>query len=151
MENKETKKLYRSKKDKVVAGVCGGLGEYFLVDPIIFRILFVALAFIDGISIFIYILLAIIVPMKGSEEKETKDFEEKVKVKAESLKVEAEEFAETVRTKDFSTKRNTVALIVIASGFVLLAREFVPMPWLNGDTVAAIVLILLGVYILKRR
>lgn len=39
------KKLYRSKTDKKVLGVCGGLGEYFNVDPTLFRFLFVAAFF----------------------------------------------------------------------------------------------------------
>ena len=41
----ETKKLYRSKKDRVFAGVCGGIGEYLGVDPTVIRLLAVILGF----------------------------------------------------------------------------------------------------------
>jgi phage shock protein PspC (stress-responsive transcriptional regulator) len=36
----ETKKLYRSRKNKVIAGVCGGLGEFFKMDPVFWRLIF---------------------------------------------------------------------------------------------------------------
>lgn len=43
----ETKKLYRSKKDRVFAGVCGGIGEYLGVDPTVIRLLAVILGFTE--------------------------------------------------------------------------------------------------------
>ena len=58
----EETKLYRSKRDRVFAGVAGGLGDYFNVDPIIFRIGFIALTLGVGSGILIYILLWIFVP-----------------------------------------------------------------------------------------
>lgn len=57
-------RLYRSQKDKMVAGVCGGLAEYFDVDPVIIRIAFVAATILSGMGIIVYILLWIIVPYK---------------------------------------------------------------------------------------
>ncbi|MBN1695435.1 PspC domain-containing protein [candidate division WOR-3 bacterium] len=58
------KKLYRSKKYRAIAGVCGGLGEYFDIDPIIFRMIFIALLVNGGAGIIIYILMWIFVPAK---------------------------------------------------------------------------------------
>ncbi|MDP4291482.1 MAG: PspC domain-containing protein [Bacteroidota bacterium] len=58
----EETRLYRSKRDRVFAGVAGGLGEYFNVDPIIFRIGFIALTLGAGTGVLIYILLWIFVP-----------------------------------------------------------------------------------------
>ncbi|MCR4324778.1 MAG: PspC domain-containing protein [Candidatus Curtissbacteria bacterium] len=61
------KKLYRSRKDKVFAGVLGGLGEYFDVDPTILRLAFVALVILTGIfpGVILYIISVFIVPRKG--------------------------------------------------------------------------------------
>lgn len=56
------KHLYRSTSNKVFGGVAGGLGEYFAVDPVIIRILFVILVFAGGASILIYPLLWIAIP-----------------------------------------------------------------------------------------
>jgi len=56
-------KLYRSSADRKIAGVCGGLGEYFKIDPIIFRIIFVVLLF-TGVGFLTYIIMWIFVPKK---------------------------------------------------------------------------------------
>jgi phage shock protein C len=50
------------KKDKKLLGVCGGLGDYFDVDPTIVRILFVAGVLLFGSGILLYIIMAIIMP-----------------------------------------------------------------------------------------
>ncbi|MDH7515587.1 MAG: PspC domain-containing protein [Bacteroidota bacterium] len=55
------KKLYRSRRDRIIAGVAGGLAEYFEVDPVLVRLIFVVLTFIHGIGVIGYILLWIIV------------------------------------------------------------------------------------------
>ncbi len=56
------KKLFRSRKNKVVAGVAGGIAEYFDIDPVFVRIGFVLLTVFHGAGLIIYITCAIIVP-----------------------------------------------------------------------------------------
>jgi len=58
------KRLHRSRTDKMIGGVCGGLGEYFNIDPTIIRILWVVLAVVPlpGSAILAYIILWIIMP-----------------------------------------------------------------------------------------
>lgn len=59
------RRLYRSDENRMVSGVLGGLGEYFNIDPTIFRLLFVAgLFFSGGTLIIIYIIAMIIIPNK---------------------------------------------------------------------------------------
>lgn len=55
------KRLTKSKKERMLFGVCGGLGEYFGIDPTFIRLAFAALA-LQGIGIVLYIILAIIMP-----------------------------------------------------------------------------------------
>ena len=55
------KKLVRSKNNRMICGVCGGIGEYLNVDPTIIRLLAVILGF-SGTGIFAYIVAAIIMP-----------------------------------------------------------------------------------------
>lgn len=57
-----TRKLYRSKTDRKVAGVCGGLAQYFNIDPTLIRVLFVVLAVFGGSGLLLYLALWIIVP-----------------------------------------------------------------------------------------
>ena len=59
----ERNKLYRSSKNKVIGGVCGGLGEFFNIDPTIIRILFILFVFIGGGTILLYLISLIIVPL----------------------------------------------------------------------------------------
>lgn len=56
------KKLYRSRDDRVLAGVCGGIAKYLGVDPTIVRIIAFLLIVPGGLSIWAYIALAIIIP-----------------------------------------------------------------------------------------
>ena len=58
------KKLYRSVTDKMVGGVCGGLAEYFDIDPVIVRLIFVLAVIFGGSGILAYIILWIIIPEK---------------------------------------------------------------------------------------
>jgi phage shock protein C len=57
-----TRKLYRSKTNRQLAGVCGGLAEYFNLDATLIRVLFVILAVLGGSGIVLYLALWIIVP-----------------------------------------------------------------------------------------
>jgi len=61
------RRLTKSKKDRMLFGVCGGLGEYFDIDPTFIRLAFAILA-LQGIGIVIYIILAIIMPSDKSVE-----------------------------------------------------------------------------------
>ncbi len=62
-----SKKLYRSKKDQKIAGVCAGLAEYANIDPTIVRVIW-ALVAISGAGILAYIICALIIPEKPDDE-----------------------------------------------------------------------------------
>ncbi|MEM5878793.1 MAG: PspC domain-containing protein [Candidatus Aenigmatarchaeota archaeon] len=62
--SKKVKRLYRSKNDKVLGGVCAGIGEYFNVDPVIVRLLWILLTFFWGTGLILYIIAWIIIPEK---------------------------------------------------------------------------------------
>jgi len=62
--NTQEKKLYKSDSNKVIAGVCGGLGEYFGIDPVIIRIIAVALIFAHGLGLLLYIIAWICMPKR---------------------------------------------------------------------------------------
>ncbi|MFH0833005.1 MAG: PspC domain-containing protein [Candidatus Aenigmatarchaeota archaeon] len=56
------KRLYRSGKDKILGGVCGGVAEYLNVDPVVIRLLWILLSLAWGFGILLYIIAWIIVP-----------------------------------------------------------------------------------------
>jgi phage shock protein C len=58
----QTRKLYRSRTNRKLAGVCAGLAQYFNADATLIRVLFVVLALLGGPGIVIYLLMWILVP-----------------------------------------------------------------------------------------
>ncbi len=58
----EPKRLYKSRTNRVLCGVCGGIGEYFNIDPVVIRLLLVVFSLMAGGGILAYIIAAIIIP-----------------------------------------------------------------------------------------
>ena len=56
------KRLYRSRTERMIAGVCGGLATYFNIDPVWMRILFLVLLLAAGSTLLVYLILWLIVP-----------------------------------------------------------------------------------------
>lgn len=63
----DVKRLYRSRSDRWFAGVCGGLGRYFGIDPTLVRALFVLFGLVVGGGILAYLLLWLIIPLEPEE------------------------------------------------------------------------------------
>ncbi len=57
-----SRRLYRSQKDKMIAGVCGGIAEVLDIDPTVVRLVFVLLALLGGHGILLYLILWLIMP-----------------------------------------------------------------------------------------
>jgi len=96
---KITKKLYRSSTNRVFFGVCGGLAEYFDVDPTLVRVIFIILSFFSGLGIALYIALLILMPINKPSE-----FENKAKDFAFEIKERSEEFFQKMQ-KEFKSKK----------------------------------------------
>ena len=58
----QNKRLYRSRQSRMIAGVCGGLGEYFGVDPTLVRLVFALLFLAYGFGPLLYIIMWIVIP-----------------------------------------------------------------------------------------
>ena len=67
------RKLYKDPNNKVISGVCSGLGNYLGVDVTIMRVLFVAMALLGGPGLLIYIILALIMKKPVSEYEAEQD------------------------------------------------------------------------------
>jgi phage shock protein C len=64
----ETRKLYRSKDDRMLAGVCGGLAEYFKIDATVVRLLFVIGTVLGGPGLLAYIICLVLMPLEPEVE-----------------------------------------------------------------------------------
>jgi len=72
------KRLYRSRENRQIAGVCGGLADYFNLDVTLIRLIFLAMLFLGGPGFLIYIIMAVVVPDEPrfgyDEDKAKNDF-----------------------------------------------------------------------------
>lgn len=117
-----TSRLYRSTTDKVIGGVCGGLGDYLNIDPVVVRILFVLLAVFGGSGVLVYIILWIVIPERkyyfGTAEETIGDTKVEVEVEAEV-------------NPAYSDRRRNSSLIagvlLIAFGLLFLMDRLIPM------------------------
>jgi phage shock protein C len=58
------KRLYRSREEKMIGGVCGGIAEYFDIDPTLVRAVWVAITLLAGFGIVLYLILWVLVPLR---------------------------------------------------------------------------------------
>lgn len=146
-----SKKLIRSSAGRMVAGVCGGLGDYFDIDPTLFRIAFVITAIFGGAGILVYVVLWIIVPeterdtITGEERlnKFGKEVEGYVKQIADDVKQSTEKNNESFP----HNKRNILlAVVLIVIGVVFILNNYLPH-W-NAWNLWPVVIIVFGVWLL---
>lgn len=62
MSNQPVKKLFRSRSNRIIGGVCGGLAEYLNIDPTALRVITALLTFVMGMSLWVYLLAWLIIP-----------------------------------------------------------------------------------------
>lgn len=84
------KRLYKSATEKKLCGVCGGLAEYFDIDPTIVRVVWALLSVFWGTGILLYIIMALVMPVKDSAhvidvESEVREPKEKEKYKGPEI------------------------------------------------------------------
>lgn len=140
------KTLHKSQTNRVLAGVCGGLGEYFDVDPTIVRVGFILLSFSGGLGLFLYIALLVVMPDSGSANTATLE-----SLKKQAAKVQAHD----IKTPHFGRPSNWVPLALIILGLILLLdnldllRRFVP--YYRLEQLWPLVIIFFGLWLLLRK
>jgi|SRR3989344_2066835 len=92
--------LHRSETNRVIAGVCGGLAEYFNIDPTIIRILFIIVTVFGGSGILIYIILWLVIPSASTSKTIPEDH---IRENAAEMKSKAEKFAHDIRQRSTNT------------------------------------------------
>lgn len=152
----KNKKMYRKTDDCIIAGVCGGLADYFEIDETLVRIIFVILTIGGGSGILLYLVLWLVIPKKGNENKNI-DWEENVKEFADDVnhkaKTVAKEFKKEIKVeKIYPEKRqgSFLGLLLILWGGILLVDKLAPM-LIRWDYVWPGMLIFLGGYLMLRK
>jgi phage shock protein PspC (stress-responsive transcriptional regulator) len=142
---KGSRRLYRDPDNSVIGGVCGGLGAYFSIDPVIFRIIFLALLFAGGISIWVYIILWIAVPraITASQKLEMRGENVNISNLEKKIKEELEDVSSNFRKHQVGDKIGggihevfhvigkflliflNIIKYIIAAAFILIAISFI--------------------------
>jgi phage shock protein C len=145
--------IYRSEKNKILGGICGGLGEYFGIDPTIIRIIFVLLTIFGGSGILIYLVLWMILP----SESQTEFNKDHIKNNMNEVKEKVQQFAHDIRkgAQDGQVnqpeQRNWLAFIVILLGVIFLLNNFGFGDLINIGKLWPLILVALGVSIIMKR
>ncbi len=145
-------RLYRSRTDVMLGGVCSGLGKYLGIDPTLVRLFFVLLALASGAGVWIYLLLWVIVPREESPETSP----------SETLRAGVEEIGERARALGTEVQQgleggNPRAAMILGAALVVLGAVFlvrqldVPwLRWLDADVLWPVLLIAAGAVLVWR-
>ena len=149
-------KLYRSESDKVIAGLCGGLGEFFDVDSTIIRIIFIILTIWGGVGIVIYLIGVFVVPLESSinstgakEKSKSRNINSDFAEMGDKIKSAANEIKNNFEgTHRRSMKGNYfLGCLIIFAGVILLIQNFFPK--YGFHLLWPIAVILFGLYIIS--
>jgi len=125
-------RLYRSRRDRMVAGVAGGLGAYFGLDPLIVRVAFIVLAITPGIGWLLYLVLWLVVPEEPQE-------------------LVSLELMPRYHRLDARERGMLAGGVLIVLGLLLLAQEFGLWWWASLRHLWPLALIVVGVALLIDR
>ncbi|MBN2260352.1 MAG: PspC domain-containing protein [Clostridiales bacterium] len=144
------KRLYRSRENKVVSGVCGGIAEYFEVDATLIRLLWAVTILFAGTGILAYILCIIIIPESPVEVRsneadstdETEDINEENEIKREKKVV-----------KENKNGTYIIGLAFIGIGMLFITRRI--LWWFNinfaWDLFFPVLFVFFGVYLIAKK
>ena len=147
--------LYRSESDRMLGGVCGGLGDYLSIDTTLVRLFFALLFFGSGIGLLVYLALWIIMPSESTAQAGT-SFEENIKNSGENfserVQTVGEEFGNAVRNPN-PQAGVIIGIALIALGGVLFVENLNIhwLRWVSFDILWPVLLIIGGIVILQRR
>lgn len=131
-----SKRLYRSKSEKKIAGVGAGIADYFKIDPTIVRVLLVLVALsMPEIFLIGYIVAAIVIPEKPDDFVEDEDEVEVVDKDGEPVKERS--------------NRQVLGLIFVGAGALMLLSRLVT--WFDSSMLLAVGIIAVGAYVLIKR
>lgn len=154
------KRLSRSRSNRMLWGVCGGLATYFNVDATLVRLITVLTIFLGGFGIIAYIILAIVMPLESSSTSEPKQvIRENVAEIRETAQSLGKEIQATFSQEGpagqgtgASVKGLTVVgIVIVVIGLIFLITSLTNVWWFSWKYLWPAILILIGILILMAR
>ncbi len=141
----EQSRLYRSQKNTVIGGVCGGLGEYLNTDPILFRVLFAVAFLVGGTGLLAYIILWIVIPIEEIQKINSTNNTKMEEDKNSEIHPESMEKQKKQQKNDGNLWGG---LILITLGAIFLIDRFVPR--IDFGDLWPLILIVVGVILISK-
>lgn len=136
-------RLMRSEKERMFAGVCGGLAQYLGVDPVLVRLAFLLLIPAGGVGVPLYFILMIVMPSESDVDLTQSEIVEK------NLEGLGDTISSSVEHGRQHPNGPTIAAgLLIVMGIYFLLENF---GWISGNIFWPLALILLGIFMLIRR
>ena len=139
-------RLERSRTNRVIGGVCGGLGEYLDIDPTFVRVVMVILG-ISGIGILIYIALLVLMPQPG----ESTPFVRPATDPATPVDPSAAVTSVVVDPAAAERRRNAVGILLVAVGAIFMLGNLGLFRGLDWKYIWPLIIIAFGVYLISQR
>lgn len=146
-------RLIRSRSDRMLGGVCGGLAAYLRIDATIIRLLFVLMALGSGAGVFIYLVLWFVLPAEGATG--STNLNASIRAGAEEMAERARTLGADLRSPDSGANRR--GLMVVGAGLILVGAIVflnnlnIPwLAWLKVDLLWPLVLVAAGVLVIVR-
>ena len=150
-------RLLRPRTDRMIGGVCGGLGLYFGLDPVIIRLLFVVLAFTTGLTLILYPILWVIMPSAPDGQSVFLD-SQLYPGSSHGVPQEPAATAQTVHlytnketlTASPGTRKRVLALVLLGVGGLILLENLGEIFGVDlSGIVVPLLLVSLGIYLLR--
>lgn len=146
-------RLFRSRADAKLGGICGGLAAFVRIDPTLVRVFFILLALANGIGILIYLMLWFVVPVEGQDVSASAT---SMQATAQEIAEKARGFAEDVRNTAQGQGRQAaqligLGLVVLGAVFLLQNLGIYWLRWIRFDVLWPLILIAAGLALLYRR
>lgn len=138
--------LYRSESNKMLGGVCGGLGEVFDLDPTIIRVLFLVALFFGGSGFLLYIILWVVIPTRSKVSLSAND---SLRENVEEMKAKAHEFGDSFK-KHNDDSRKLFGAIIVLLGVMFLFSNFGFLSFFNLHRLWPVILIVVGFYVVVK-
>ncbi len=157
-----TQRLVRSNYDKVIAGVCGGLGQYFGIDAVIVRLIMVALVFVGGASVLLYPILWLIMPNEGLGQQTLREGLQEMQRQAQAFGQQANaqwrgqvdptfgaprfdpQTGQPLSSASSEQRNRALGMLLLGAGTLMLASYFG-----GGQLVMALMVLAGGAYLLR--
>lgn len=145
-----TKRLLRSKNNRVIAGVCGGIAEYYSIDATALRIIIALLTLWKGWFLVVYLIAWLLIP----EQEAPASGDDRVQQVGKEMKDTVNRASEILRRADGgsgNTTRYIFGGVLVLVGALAITEQYVPWRMMRWDIVWPVLIILGGVLLMAQR